>query len=175
MLAPLKKRYDKSSSVQFSWSVMSDSLWSHGLQHAKLPYPLPTPGACSNSCPLSQWCHPTISSYVIPFSSCLKSFPASGSFPMSKFFTSGGQSIGDSSSASVLTRNIQNWFPLGWTVKGTLIAVKGTLKSLLQHHSSNLDSVLKKERHHFANKGPHSQSYGFSSSHVQIHISWIGA
>ena len=100
------------SSVQFSRSVMSDSLGPHGLQHARLPCPSQTPRACSNSCPLSQWCHPTISS-VIPFSSCLQSFPASGSFPMSQFFTSGGQSIGISGSASVLQMNIQDWFPLG--------------------------------------------------------------
>ena len=74
-------------SVQFSCSVVSDSLWPHGLQHARLPCPLPSPGACSNSCPLSQWCHPTISSSFVPFSSCLQSFPASGSFPMSQFIT----------------------------------------------------------------------------------------
>ena len=102
-------------SVQFSHSVVSDSLWLHGLQHARLPCPLPTPGAYSNSCPLSWWCHPTISSSVIPFSSHLQSFPASGSFPMSQFFASGGQSIGVSASASVLPMNIQDWFPLGWT------------------------------------------------------------
>ena len=95
---------------------MSDSLWPHGLQHARLPCPSPTPGACSNSCPLSQWGHPTISSSVIPFSSCLQSFPASGSFPISQFFTSGGQSIAASASASVLPVNIQDWFPLGGTV-----------------------------------------------------------
>ena len=94
---------------------MSDSLRPHGLQHARLPCPSPTPGACSNSSPLSQWCHPTISSSVIPFSSCLQSFPASGSFQMSRFFTSGGQSIRISASGSVLPMNIQDWFPLGWT------------------------------------------------------------
>ena len=94
---------------------MSDSLRPHGLQHARLPCPSPTPGACSNSCPLSQWGHPTISSSVIPFSSCLPSFPASGSFPISQFFTSGGQSIAVSASASVLPVNIQDWFPLGGT------------------------------------------------------------
>ena len=93
---------------------MSDSLQPHGLQHARLPCPSPTPGACSNSCP-SQWCHPTISSSVIPFSSCPQFFPASGSFPVSQFFPSGGQNIGISASASVLPMNIQDWFPLGWT------------------------------------------------------------
>ena len=100
-------------SVQFSHSVVSDSLWSHGLQHTRLPCPSPTPRACSNSCPSGWWCHPTISSSVIPFFSCLQSFPASGSFPMSQFFASGGQSIGASASASVLPMNIEDWFPLG--------------------------------------------------------------
>ena len=100
---------------QFSHSVVSDSLWPHGLQHTSLSCPLPTLGACSNSCPSSQWCHPTISSSVVPFSSCLWSFPASGSFPRSQLFTSGGQSIGVSASALVLPMNIQDWFPLGLT------------------------------------------------------------
>ena len=97
----------------FSHSVVLDSLWPHGLQHARLSYPSPTPGACSNSCPSSRWCHPTISSSVLPFSSCLQSFPASGSFQMSQLFASGGQSTGASASASVLLMNIQNWSPLG--------------------------------------------------------------
>ena len=100
---------------QFSHSAVSDSLWPHGLQHARLPCPSSIPRVYSNSCPLSQWCHPTIPSSVIPFSSCLQSFPASGSFPMSQFFTSGGQSIGVSASTSVLPMNIQDWSPLGWT------------------------------------------------------------
>ena len=99
----------------FSRSVMSDSLWPCGLQHARLPCPSPTPRAYSNSCLLSRWCHPNISSSVIPFSSCLQSFPASGSFPVSQFFTSGGQSIGVLASASVLPMKIQDWFPLGLT------------------------------------------------------------
>ena len=102
-------------SVQFSLSVVSDSLWPHGRQHARLPCPSQTPGACSNSCLSSQWCHPTILSSVSPFSSCLLSFPALGSFPMSQFFASGGQSTGALASASVLPMNIQDWFPLGWT------------------------------------------------------------
>ena len=101
------------SSVQFSCSVVSDSLWPHGLQHARFPCPSPTPGAYSSSCTLSRWCHPTISSSVIPFSSRLQFFPASGSFPMSQFFTSGGQSTGRSASASVFPVNIQDWFSLG--------------------------------------------------------------
>ena len=121
-------------SVQFSHSVMSDSLRPHGLQHTRPPCPSPTPGAYSNSCPLSRWCHPTISSSVIPFSSHLHSFPASGSFPMSQFFTSGGQSIGVSASAWALPMNIQDWYPLGWTGWISLQA-RGRLKSL-QHHSS---------------------------------------
>ena len=87
----------------------------HGLHLARFPHPSPSPGACSNSCPLSRWCHPTISSSAVPFFSCLQSFPESGSFLMSQFFTSGGQSIGVSASASVLPMNIQGWFPLGWT------------------------------------------------------------
>ena len=127
--------------VQFSHWVVSASLRPHGLQHARLPCPSPTPGACSNSCLLSQWCHPTISSSVIPFSSCLQSFPASGSFPTSQFFTSGGQSIGVSALTSVLPMNIQDWliFRMDWL---GLLAVQGTLKSLLQHHSSKA-SILR--------------------------------
>ena len=96
-------------------SVLSNSLQPHRLQHTRLPCLSPTPRACSNSCPLSRWCHPTISSSVVPFSFCLESFPASGSFPVSQFFPSGGQSIGASASASVLPMNIPEWFPLGWT------------------------------------------------------------
>ena len=102
-------------SVEFSLSVVSDSLQPHGLQHTTSPCPSPTPRVYSNLCPLSRWCHPTISSFVVPFSSCLQFFPASGSFQMSQFFASGGQSIGVSASASVLPMNIQELFPLGWT------------------------------------------------------------
>ena len=127
-------------SVQFSCSVLSDSLWPHGLQHARLRCPSPTPGAYSNSCPLNRWCHPTISSSVIPFSSCLQSFPASGSFSMSQFFISWGQSIGVSASPLVLPMNIQDWFPLGWTAWISLQSKR--LKSLLQHHSSKA-SILR--------------------------------
>ena len=101
-------------SLQFSWSVMSDSSQPNGLQHSRLPCPSPSPGAYPNSRPSSRWCHPTISSSVITFSSSLKSFPASRSFTMSQFFAPGGQNIGVS--ASVLPMNIQDWFPLGWTV-----------------------------------------------------------
>ena len=118
--------------VQFSHSVVSDSLRPHGQQHARPPCPLPTPGVHSNSCSLSQWCHPTISSSV-PFSSCLQFFPTSGSFQMSQFFTSGGQSIGVSASISVLPDPGLISFRMDWL---DLLAVQGTLKSLLQHHSS---------------------------------------
>ena len=102
------------SSVQFSHSVMSDSLRPHESQHARLPCPSPTPRVYPNSCPFSQWCHPTISSSVIPFSSGLQSFPTSGSFQMTQFFTSGGQNIGISVSTLVLPMNTQDW-SLGWT------------------------------------------------------------
>ena len=108
----------KQCSVQFSSVQSLSRVWlfvTHGLQHTRLPCPSPTPRAHSNSCPLSRWCGPIISSSVVPFSSCLQSFPASGSFPRSQFFTSGGQSIGVSASTSVLPMNIQDWFPLGYT------------------------------------------------------------
>ena len=102
------------SSVLFSYSAVSNSIQPHEPQHARPPCPSPTPRVHPNSCPLSQWCHPTISSSSIPFS-CPQSFPASGYFQMSQFFTSGGQRIGVSALASVLPMNIQDWFPLGWT------------------------------------------------------------
>ena len=101
--------------LKFSHSVMSDSLRPHGLQHTRAPCLSSTPGGYPNSCPLSQWCHLTISSSVIPIFTCLQSFPASGSFPMSQLFVSGGQSIGVSALTSVLPMNIQDWSPLGWT------------------------------------------------------------
>ena len=125
-------------SVQFSHSAVSDFLQPHGLQHTRLPFPSPNPRACSNSCPSSWWCHPTISSFIIPSSSCLQSFPASGSFLVSQFFASGGQSIGASASASVLPMNIQDWFPLGLT--GSPCSPR-TLKCLLQHHSSKASTL----------------------------------
>ena len=108
------------ASVQISCSVVSDSLPSHGLQHARPPCPSSTPGVYPNSRPSSWWCHPTISSSVISFFSCLQSFPASGSFQMSQFFASGGQNIGVSASASVLPMNSQDWSPLGWTIWNSL-------------------------------------------------------
>ena len=145
-------------SVQFNLSVMSDSLRPHWLQHARLPCPSPTPGAYSNSSPLSWWCHPTISSSVVPFSSNLQSFQASGSFPMSQFFTLGGQSIGVSASASVLPMNTQDWFPcrIDWF---DLLAVQGTLKSLLQHHSSK-PSILR------------CSAFFYSPTFTSIHDHW---
>ena len=112
---------------------MSNSLRPHESQHARPPCPSPTPGVYSNSCPLSRWYHPTISSSVVPFSSCLQSFPASGSFQTSQLIASGGQSIGVLASASILPMKIQDWFPLGWL---DLRAVQGTLRSLLQLHNS---------------------------------------
>ena len=107
--------FEKFSSVQISRSVMSDSLWPHELQHTRPPCQPPTPGVHPNPCPLSRWCHPAISSSVVPFSSCPQSFPASGSFQMSQLFASGGQIIGVSASTSVLPMNTQDWSPLGWT------------------------------------------------------------
>ena len=121
------------SSVQFSHSVLSDSLRPHEPQHARPPCPSPTPGVYPNSCPLSRWCYPTICSSVVPFFSCPQSFPASGSFQMSQLFAWGGQRIGVSASASVLPKNTQDWSPrMDWL---DLLAVQGILKSL-QHHSS---------------------------------------
>ena len=119
---------------------MSGSLRPHELQHTRPPCPSPTPRVHPNPCPLSQWCHPTISSSFVPFSSCLQSFPASGSFLMSQFFASGGQSIAASASAWVLPMNIQDWFPLGWT--GLISLQSKGLSSLLQHHSSKA-SILR--------------------------------
>ena len=126
-------------SVQFSRSVVSNSLWPHGLQHARPPCPSPTLGVYSNLCPLSRWYHPTILPSVVPFS-CLQFFPASGSFQMSQFFASGGQSFGVSASASVLPMNIHDWFSLGLT--GWISLQPKGLSSLFQHHSSKA-SILR--------------------------------
>ena len=114
--------------IQFSHSVVSESLRPHELQHARPPCPSPTPGVHPNSFPFSRWCHPTISSSVLPFSSCPQSSPASGSFLRRQFFTSGGQSIGASASASVFPMNIQGLFPLGWTSLTSLLS-KGFSRS----------------------------------------------
>ena len=138
--------------LSFSCSVVSNSLQPHRLQHAKLPYPSPTPGACSNSCPSSQWFHPAISSSVAPFSFCLRSFPAPRSFPMSWLFLSGGQSTGASASASVLPMNIQDWFPLGWT----------GLFSLLSKGLSRVFSNTTVQKHQFFS----AQTSLWSSFHI---------
>ena len=143
-------------SVQFSHSVMSNSLQPHGLQHARLPRPSPTPRVYSNLCPLSQWCHPTISSSVVPFSSHLQSFPASGSFPMSRLFISGSQSIGVSASASFLPVNIQDWFPLGLTA----------LISLLPKGFSRVISSITIRKHQFFSARPSL----WSSSHIHTSL-----
>ena len=137
-------------SVQFRCSVVSDSLQPHGLQHTRRPCPSPTPRAYWNSCPLSQWCHPTLSSSVIPFSSCLQSFPASGSFQTRPFFPSGCQSIG--ASASVLPMNIQDWFLLGWT---------GCI-SLQSKKLSRVFSNTTVQKHQFFS----AQLYLLSNSHI---------
>ena len=144
----------------FSCSVVSDSLQPQGLQHTRLPCPSPSPGACPNACPLSRWCHPTISSSVVPFSSCLQSFPASGSFLMSQLFESHGRSIGASASASALPMNIQDWFPLGLT---SLISLQA--KGLSRVFSNT--TVLK---HHFFNAQPSL----WSSCHVCTWLCQVG-
>ena len=125
------------SSVQFSHTIVSDSLQPHGLQHARPLCPSPNPGVYSNSCPLSWWCHPTTLFSAVPFSSCLQSFPASGSFQISQLFASGDKSIGVSASATVLPNEYLGLisFRVDWL---DLLAVQGTLKSLLQHHSSKV-------------------------------------
>ena len=133
---------------------MSDTLWPHGLQHARPPCPSPTPRVYSNSCPSSQWCHPTIPFSVIPISSHLQSFPASGSFQMSQLFTSGGQSIGISASTSVLPMNIQDWFPLGLT----------GLFSLLSEGLSRVFSNTTVQKHQFFS----AQLSLWSSSHPRM-------
>ena len=160
--ASFPKSISISSLLFFSCSVVPDSLWPNGLQHARLPCPSPTHGACSNSCPLSQWCHPTISSSVVPFS-CLQSFPASGSFQLSQFFTSDGQSIGVPASASVLPMNIQDWFPLGWTgwislqSKGLWRVFSDTTvqkQKLRSHKPYSKPLPLKKEQDNWWGKDP---------------------
>ena len=150
--------WDQFTWLQFSHWVMSDSLWPHKPQHTRPPCASPTPGVHPNPCPLSQWCHPTISSSVIPFSSCVWSFPASGSFQMSQLFTSGGQSIGVSASTSVLPMNTQDWFPLGWTgwislqSKGLLKVFSNTTVQKHQFFSAQLSSQSNSHIHTW----PHS-------------------
>ena len=165
------------SSVQFSCSVLSNSLWPHGLQHSRPPCPSPTPGVYSNSCPSSWWCHPAISSSVIPFSSCPQSFPASGSFQMSQLFMSGGQNTGVSASTSVLPVNTQDWSPLGWTGWLYFGGLQNHCRWWLQPWNEKTFTPwkesydqprqhIKKQRHYFVNEGLSSQGYGFSSGHV---------
>ena len=142
----------------FSREVMSESLWSHGLQHARLPWPSPSPGACSNSSPSNQWCHLIISFSVVPISSCLQSSPASGFFPMNWLFALGGQGIGVSALASVLPMTIQGWFPLGLT----------GLISLLSSGLSRIFSGTTVQNHQFFG----TQSSLLSKSHICIHDYW---
>ena len=149
---------DLSCSVQFRYSVLSDSLWPHGLQHARFPCPSTTPRVHPNSCPLSWWCHPTISSSLVPFSSCPKSFPASGSFQMSQLFTWGGQSIGVSGSTSVLPVNTQDWSPLGWT-------------GWISLQSKGLSRVFYKSQ--FKNISSSALSFLYSPTLISIHDYFI--
>ena len=142
----------------FSHSVVSNSLWPHGMQHTRLPCPSPSLRACWNSCPLSRWCYPIISSSVLPFSSCLQSFPASRSFLMNQLFASGGQSIGASASTSVLPINIQDWFPLGWT---------GWI-SLQPKGLSRIFPRTTVWKHQFSS----TQTFLWSSSHMCTHVYW---
>ena len=132
---------DSSHSVQFSHSVVSDSLWPHEPQHTRPPCPSPTPRVHPNPCPSSRWCHLTISSSVIPFFSCPQSSPASGSFPMNQLFASGGQSTGVSASTSVLPVNTQDWSPLGWTGWISLQWTIAILKSSQDHVPTSLIGV----------------------------------
>ena len=147
-----KTSYFVFSSVQFSRLVVSDSLQTHELQHARPPCPSPTPGVYSNPCPSSWWCHPAISPSIVPFSSCPQSLPATGSFPVSQLFAWGGQSIGVSTSASVLPMNTQDWSPLGWT---------GWI-SLQSKGLSRVSSNTRVQRHQFFGSKLSSQS----NSHI---------
>ena len=144
--------FEQSISLLFSHLVVSKSLQPPGLQHTRLPCPSPSPRVCSNSCPVSQWCHPAFSSFVAPFSFCLQPFPASRSFQMNRLFTSGGQSVGTSASASVLPMNIQVWFPLGLT----------GLISLLSKGFSRVFSSTTVWMHQFFG----AQPFLLSSSHI---------
>ena len=152
---------------------MSNSLWPHRLQHVRLPYPSPTPGACSNSCPSSQWYHPTISSSVIPLSSCLQSFPESGSFPVSQFFTSSGQNIRVLASASVLPMNIQDWFPLGLTSlilqsKGLSRVFSNTTVQKHQFFGAQRGTLLFSQPHYQAFTESVPPSEGATTQHLDL-------
>ena len=143
---------------------MFNSLWPHGLQHTRLSFPSLFPSVSAKLCPLSQWCHPTISSSVIPFSSHLQSFPASGSFQMSQFFTSGGQNIGASASASVLPMNIQDWFPLG--LSGWISLQSKGLSRVFSNTNSNSNSNTV-QKHQFFSAQPF-----YSPTLTSIHDYW---
>ena len=151
-LGALVRIWVQFSSVQFSHSVVSDSLWPHELEHSKSPCPSPAPGVHSNSCPSSRWCHPAISSSVVAFSSCLQSLPASGSFPMIQLFTWGGQSTGVSALASFLPKKSQGWSPSQWT---------GWI-SLQSKGLSRVFSNTTVQKHQFFGVQPSSQS----NSHI---------
>ena len=163
--------FNGTKAVQFSHSVMCDSLRPNGLQHTRLPCPSPTPGVYSNSCPSSQWCYPTISSSVVPFSSCLQSLPALRSFPMSQFFASCGQIIGASASVSVLPMNIQDWFPWGLTgwislqSKGLSRVFSNTTIQERQYFSAQL-SLWSKPFYIPTNSAQCSNSFAFSPAFV---------
>ena len=148
----------KCQSVQFSHSVVSNSLWPHEPQHTRPPCPSPTLGVPPNPCPLSQWCYPTISSSVIPISSCPQSFPAWGFFQMSQLFASGGQSIGVSASTSVLPVNTQDWSPLGWTGWISLQSSKGLSRIFSNTTVQNINSS--------------ALSFLYSPTLTSIHDSW---
>ena len=145
------------SSVQFSCSVVSNSLWPHESQHARPPCPSPTPGVHPNPCPLRWWCHPTILSLVVPFSSCPQSLSSTGSFPMSQVFTSGGQSIGVSASTSVLPMNTQDWPPLGWMV-GSPCSPRNSQESSLTPQLKSINSS--------------ALSFLYSPTLISIHNYW---
>ena len=155
------------SLVQFRCSVVSDSLWLHEPQHARPPCPSPTPGVHPNSCPSSRWCYPTISSSVIPFSSCPQSLPASESFPMSQLFVSGGQGIGVSASTSVLPMNSQDWFPLGWTGWISLQS-----KGLSRVFSNTINSSPSIQHHQFKSINSSALSFLYSPTFISIHDYW---
>ena len=164
--------------LMLSFPVVSNSLPPHGLQHARPPCPSPSPKVCPSSCPLSWWCHPTISSFDTLFSTCPQSFPASGTFSVSQQFTSDDKITGVSASASAFLRGIQGWFPLRLTG-----SVQGTLRRLFQHLSSMTSNVCflagkqsydkprqcaEKQRHYSTDKFPYSQGYGLPSGHIRL-------
>ena len=164
---------DKLEHIHTQFSSVAQScltLQPHGLQHARPPCPSPTFRACSNSCPSSQWCHPTISSSVIPFSPCLQSFPTSGSFPRSQFFTAGGQIIGVSASTSVLPMNIQDWSPLGWTGWISLQSMGLSRLALSSLYSPTLTSIHDHWKNSFCCDGKWDCFLNFSFSSFVVSV-----